>query len=335
MEPNVLLLRFSSIGDLLLTTPLIRALRTRHPGGRITVVTRESMADVMRHNPRIDELITWRHGTPLTGLIGRLRSVDWSHRLDLHDSLRSRIIRWRVGGRWTSYPKHRIRRGLLILTRRRFGGQLGPVVHRYFEAARELDVAVDGLPAEFFLSREAEAAAERFLMENGLGRSRRLVALAPGAAHFTKRWPEAHWHRLVQLLLPKYDLMVLGGPGDREFGQRLAPEPTNGIASAAGSFPLITSAALLKLADAVVVGDTGLLHLATAVGTPAVALYGPGVEEFGFFPYQAAARVLQQVDLDCRPCSAHGSDRCPLGHHRCMVDTTPAMVAQALAEPIR
>ncbi len=334
MEPDILLLRFSAIGDLILTTPLLRALRTRYPGGRITMVTREDLADTLRHNPRLDRLITWRHGTPLSGLITELRAGHWTHRLDLHDSLRSRWIRHRVGGRWTRYSKHRFRRTLLIASKGRLGGDLGPVAERYFTAARQLDVAPDGAPAEFFLSREAEAAADRFLSQHGLGRHRRLIALVPGAAHRTKRWPEPYWHELIERLLTDHDVVILGGPAERDLGQRLVPVARNGLANAAGAFSLVTSGALVKRADVIVSGDTGLLHLATAVGTPAVALYGPGIRQFGFFPYRARATVLEQ-QLGCRPCRAHGSDACPRGHHRCLVDTLPEAVLAAVRAPIR
>lgn len=334
MPPNVLFVRFSSIGDLILTTPLLRAIRARHPGARLTFVVREDMADTLRHNPRLDELITWRHGTPLGPLAEQLRAIPWTHRLDLHQSLRSLRLRAMVGGAWHSYPKHRLRRTLLIATRRRLGQPIAPIAERYFAAARDLDVTPDGHAAEFFIAADADREAASFLADAGLGLRRRLVALVPGAARATKRWPEEHWHALVAKLAPTCDSVILGGPAERHLGERLARTGGPAVASAAGRFSLLVSAALLKRADVAVAGDTGLLHLATAVGTPVVGLYGPGVVELGFFPYQAAASVLQQ-DLSCRPCSAHGSDRCPLGHHRCLRDTPPDAVVNALARPIR
>lgn len=331
---NILLVRFSSIGDLVLTTPLVRALRARHPAARLTFVVREDMADVLRHNPRIDELITWRHGTPLAPLVRRLRDGDWTHRLDLHASLRSWRLRQQVGGRWSSYPKRRLGRALLIASRRRFGRPLEPVAERYFAAAADLDVAPDGGPAEFFTSVEADQQAAAFLAGAGLGRERRLIALVPGAAHATKRWPAGHWRDLVGRLAPGNDVVILGGPAERDIGIELARTGGARVLNAAGRFPLLISAALLKRADVAVAGDTGLLHLATAVGTPVVGLYGPGVVELGFFPYRAPARVLEQ-ELACRPCSVHGSARCPLGHHLCLRGTTPEAVVTALARPIR
>ncbi|MGH7594477.1 MAG: glycosyltransferase family 9 protein, partial [Gemmatimonadales bacterium] len=193
MPPNILVVRFSSIGDLILTTPLLRAIRVRHPQARITFVVREDMADTLRNNPHVDELIDWRRGSSLPALARRLRAQRWTHRLDLHNSLRSHLLRRLLGGRWTSYPKHRLRRQLLIATHGKRGGRLGHVAERYFAAARDLDVTPDGRPAEFFTTPAADAEAAAFLAQRSLGRARPVIAIAPGAAHFTKRWPPHHW----------------------------------------------------------------------------------------------------------------------------------------------
>ncbi len=332
--PDILLVRFSAIGDLILTTPLLRALRLRHPTARITFVTREEMADTLRHNPRIDRLVTWRRSDPLSSLATELKGHPWTHRLDLHGSLRSRLLRQMVGGHWTGYPKHRVRRQLLIATKARHGGDLGPVAERYFQAARELDVSPDGGPAEFYTTSQIERDVDAFLARHGLGRERRLIAIGPGAAHFTKRWPPEYWSALVRRLRSGSDIVILGGPAERNLGDQLANEGGDTTVNAAGMFSLVGSGALLKRAKTLVSGDTGLLHLATAVGVPVLGLYGPGIREFGFFPYRAPARVLEQ-QLYCRPCSSHGGPRCPEGHHRCLRYTTPEMVATALTEPIR
>jgi lipopolysaccharide heptosyltransferase II len=333
-QPDILIVRFSSMGDLLLTTPLLRAIRTRYPGCRITFVVREDHADTLRHNPRIDRLITWRRGSPLRPLVRQLRSETFTHRLDLHGSLRSRLLRWLVGGKWSGYPKRRLRRWLLIFSRRRLGGALGHVADRFFEAARELGIHPDGGPPEFFVSAESERAAIDFIAAHGVGRDRGLVAIAPGAAHATKRWPVEHWEALVLRLRSRADVLILGGPAEAALGEHLATVGGPTVVSAAGKFSLVGSAALLRRAKVLAVGDTGLLHLATAVGTPVVGLYGPGVAELGFFPYQAAATVLQR-DLKCRPCSKHGSAKCPLGHHHCLREILPHEVAAAMDRPPR
>ncbi len=293
------------------------------------MVVREDMAETLRYNPRLTELITWRHRSPLEPLVRQLREVDWTHRLDLHGSLRSLRLRHQVGGHWHGYPKHRWRRSLLIRSGGRLGGTLEPIAERYFAAAVGLDVIPDGGPPEFFTSREEEQRVDAWLDQRGLGRERALVALAPGAAHFTKRWPSSHWEALVRRLRGRYDLVVVGGRAEQEVAAAMVAAGGERTASAAGEFTLTDTAVALRRARTLVAGDTGVLHLATAVGTPAVALYGPTVAAFGFFPYQARATVLERP-LDCRPCSAHGGQRCPLGHHRCLVDIAPEEVAAAV-----
>jgi heptosyltransferase-2 len=208
----------------------------------------------------------------------------------------------------------------LDLARRRV-----PVAERYFEAARRLGVRPDADPPEFFLGAAARARVHHWLRERGL-RDVPVVALAPGAAHATKRWPIAHWVAAAERLRAAgFHLVVVGGPDDRGAAQQLAPL----AALAAGAFTLQETGALLAQARAVVSGDTGVMHMATGVGTPVVALFGPTVEQFGFFPYRARAAVLQR-DLPCRPCSTMGSARCPLGHHRCLRDIAPLEVADAV-----
>ena len=328
--PAILLVRFSSIGDLLLTTPLLRALRARHPGARISFVVREDMAETLLHNPRLTELIPWQRGSSLTDLAHQLRATPWTHRLDLHGSLRSHALRRLVGGHWEGFSKQRIRRALLLRTGATRGGALGPVAERYFAAAAGLDVRPDGGPAEFFTTREAEREADAFLAEQQVGTTRTLLALAPGAAHFTKRWPPDRWAALVRRLRSTADVVILGGPDDREIATMIAEAGGPTVANAAGRFSLTGTAALLKRSRALISCDTGVLHLATAVGTPVVGLYGPTVEQFGFFPYQARATVVERA-LSCRPCSSHGGPTCPLGHHRCMTEILPEAVAAAVA----
>src|SRR5205807_2245094 len=143
----------------------------------------------------------------------------------------------------------------------------------------------------------------------------------------TKRWPIAHWAALAERLRAGgYRAAVVGGPEDRGLAQQ--PVAGGAAASAAGEFSLQETGALLQCARVVVSGDTGIMHMATGVGTPVVALFGPTVAQFGFFPYVAPSEVLER-ELDCRPCSATGTAACPLGHHRCLADITPADVAAA------
>ncbi len=323
----VLLVRFSSIGDILLTTPLVRALARRHPEAKLVYVTKRAMAPLVADNPHLAEVVMLEPGEPVRHLARRLRRCGPTHGLDLHGSLRSAALRLLVSCRWSGYGKRKVARGLLISTKLDVYGRRMPVAERYFDAARQLDTRPDGGPPEFCLGRGATERVAQWLGARGLADAR-LAALAPGAAHATKRWPVAHWGALTERLRAAgYAAVVVGGPDDRGLAQQLVV--SGAVASAAGEFSLQETGALLARARVVISGDTGVMHMAAGVGAPLVALFGPTVEQFGFFPYQVPAIVLQR-DLDCRPCSATGTANCPLGHHRCLADVAPADVLGAV-----
>jgi heptosyltransferase-2 len=323
----VLLVRFSSIGDILLTTPLIRALAARHPEARLVYVTKRSMAPLVADHPALAEVVALEPNEALGAFAHRLRLLAPTHGLDLHGSVRSAVLRLLVRSHWTGYRKRKLARSTLISVGVDLYGRAGPVAERYFEAARALDVRPDGRPAEFFLGTGARERVGGWLSEKGLA-DVPLAALAPGAAHATKRWPVAHWIALAERLRQGgYVPVVVGGPDDRGAAQQLTA--SGAVESGAGEFSLQETGSLLVRAKVLVSGDTGVMHMATAVGTPVVALFGPTVEQFGFFPYRAPSVVLQR-DLGCRPCSASGTVTCPLGHHRCLVDLPPALVAEAV-----
>jgi heptosyltransferase II len=324
----LLLVRFSSIGDILLTTPLVRALARRHPEAKLVYVTKRAMAPLVADNPYLAEVVTLEPGEPTRHLARRLRPLAPTHGLDLHGSLRSRGLRMLVRCRWSGYRKRKLARGLLINIGLDIYRNHTPVAERYFQAARRLDAQPDGGPPEFYISAGASQRAAQWLADHGVGANERLAALAPGAAHATKRWAIAHWSALAERLRADgYRPLVVGGPDDRGLAQQLAVG--GGALSAAGECSLQETGALLTRSRVVVSGDTGVMHMATGVGTPVVALFGPTVGQFGFFPYRARAVVLERP-LDCRPCSATGTAVCPLGHHRCLEDIMPDEVAAAV-----
>jgi heptosyltransferase-2 len=332
---NVLAVRFSSIGDVLLTTPLLRAIRRRHPTSRITVLTKPACVPLLSHNPHVSQVLALSPERTLAGVAGELRKAEYTHLLDLHDSVRTRLLRALVPGRWTSYPKHRIARAVLIHSKRNIYRDTRPVAERYFAAARQLDVKPDGHPPDLFLAAESVREVSEWLATTGLGRSRPLIALAPGAAHATKRWPLEHWRTLFDRLVDGgSDVVIVGGSDDASLGASLVNGARAHARNAAGRFGLQSTGALLQRAATLVSGDTGVMHMATAVGTPVVALFGPTVRHFGFFPYTPRARVVE-LGLPCRPCSSKGGPRCPLGHHRCMRDIATEQVYEALRQGLQ
>jgi heptosyltransferase-2 len=334
LSPDVLVVRFSAIGDILLTTPLLRAIRTRHPGARIAVLTKEPYVPLLSHNPHVNEVLSVAPDEGILAIAERIRGVRYSHLLDLHGNLRSHALRRLAPGPWRSYDKRTLQRTLLITTKRDGYGDVVPVAERYFEAAKELEVDPDGGPPDFFISEEADCRAAERLAALGLGRERPIVALAPGAAHATKRWPVEHWVELIARITPTgADIAVLGGPDDAEAAGEIARAAGGSVGSLAGALGLQETGAVIRRAELLISGDTGVMHMATGVGTPVVALFGPTVRQFGFFPYRSPAEVVE-LDLPCRPCSAHGTRRCPLGHHHCMRQMAPDLVYAALVRAL-
>jgi len=328
--PSILAIRFSSIGDVLLTTPLIRAIRERYPAAHLAWLTKSAFAPLLSDNPRLNEVITLSPDQPLTSLAEDLRERRFTHILDLHGSLRTRMLRFLVPGRWSRYQKYRLAREILIRYKKNVYPRYAPVPERYFDAASSLGVKPDGGPPEFFLQGQAREDAATWLATGGLSLERGLVAVAPGAAHNTKRWPAEYWRELVERLTALgFAIVVVGGPEDLALGNAVAEAGGTLAANAAGKFGLQGTGALLARCQVVVSGDTGIMHMATGVNTPVVALFGPTVRAFGFFPYSTRAVVLER-DLDCRPCTAWGTERCPLGHHRCLRDIAAGDVEQVV-----
>jgi len=169
-----------------------------------------------------------------------------------------------------------------------------------------------------------------WLRQEGITDMVRPVAIAPGAAHATKHWPLEHWEGLTRRLVAQgCRVVVIGGSDDAPLGSILARVAPDRVHNAAGQFQLQETGALLQRTSVVVSGDTGVMHMATAVAAPVVALFGPTVQPFGFFPYTPRATVLE-LSMSCRPCTSKGGSRCPLGHHRCLRDITPELVHEAL-----
>jgi heptosyltransferase-2 len=308
--PRVLVLRFSSLGDVVLTTPLLRAIARRHPGAEITFAVRARYADLLEGNPAVAAIV------PPAGLAARFTPASFDVRLDLQDSFGSRRLRHALGAPWGVVDRGRLERWLLIwLGTDRYDSHRS-VVARFFAAAGALDVTPDGGPPEVFPSPEDHRRA-------GALAPPEFVALAPGASRASKRWPPAHWRDLAARLRARGLAVVAVGSAE-ERPLLLGP----GIVEAYG-LPLRTTAALLARARIVVANDSGMLHLATAVRRPVIDLLGPTDRRFGNDPYGVPSQVIERR-LPCRPCSPFGSDHCPLGHHRCMIEIEPAVVAAAV-----
>ncbi|WP_419788354.1 glycosyltransferase family 9 protein [Pseudodesulfovibrio sp.] len=322
--------RLGHLGDVALLTGVLDHWREER-GLSFVVATRSPNSPLLEHHPAVSEVIALEDAD-LKGGAWFAKSRELAARfrghplIDLHDTLRSRILSLVWKGKVSRYPKFSITRRLFAKTRSaRFRATLEAlnVPQRY---ALALDATPPDMasvaPRLFFSTEEIETAQKRLAP---LTRERPLVALHPYATHPAKEWPRGHWLNLTALLASEgYDWVVVGRdkapllPGnDRDL--------TNGT-------NLRETCAILSQADLLVTSDSGPMHLGTGAGTPVIGLFGPTAKAWGFFPSGPQDTVLE-LEMPCRPCSLHGGRPCESGH-RCMAAMEPEMVMQAVCEKL-
>jgi heptosyltransferase-2 len=339
---KTLFVRFSSVGDLLLTTPALRSLRRRFPECRIDVLVRSEYAGLLRGNPSCNTILEFPAGGTLAELLRlreRVRQAGYDLIVDLHGSLRSRILCHGLRN-VVRFRKRVIPRWLLLRFKADWyslwGGSPG-MAERYLEALRPWGVRDDCGGLEVFPPAEARAAADELAATVWpSGREEGMVGIAPSARHATKRWPWEHFAETGAELSRKHrkGVIIFGGAEDRELcgsvSRRIRElHPTVELLDASGRLPLLGTAALMDRCAVVVTNDSGLMHLAAARKRRIVACFGSTVRQFGFYPPAELSIVVEEHGLPCRPCTHIGRAECPLGHFRCMTAIAPARVTAA------
>ena len=320
---NTLVIQTAFLGDVVLTMPLLTALAQAH--GPVDVITTPQAAPLLEDHPAVAAVIPYdkrgaqRGARASWALARRLRGNHYQRAYLPHRSWRSAALAWAAGipervgfddsaARW-SYTS-RVPRNMTLHETRRLLALAGGA-----PAAADVDF---GLPdGEFHLAGE-------WLARHGI--SQPFLAMAPGSVWGTKRWP-CYPDLAAQLDL---SVVVVGGPEDREAAAAIVSAAGGRAASAAGETSLPLSTAIISRARLLVTNDSAPLHLAGAVGTPVVAIFGPTVPAFGFGPLGPDDVIVEEPGLECRPCSPHGPMTCPLGHHRCMLDIPVDTVERAV-----
>ncbi|HUQ46123.1 MAG TPA: lipopolysaccharide heptosyltransferase II [Gemmatimonadaceae bacterium] len=323
-----LVIQTSFIGDTVLTTPLLAQLANRGP---VDVVTTPLSATLLVGHPAVREVIPYDKRGEDAGLRGflrmarRLRSGSYDIAFLAQGSLRSAAlavvagIPQRIGFSTSS--------GSWLYTRR------VPYREDLHHAARLLQLArpngrepsAEELRPTLVPGPAEQLAVDGLLRTHGVAPGDALVALAPGSVWGTKRWP--FYPELASELASFAHIVVVGGSEDAPLAAAIHDSVPSAI-DATGRLSLLASAELLRRCAILVTNDSAPDHLASAVDTPTVALFGPTVPDFGFGPLASRATVLGLDTLPCRPCDRHGPARCPLGHHRCMRDLAPELVAE-------
>jgi ADP-heptose:LPS heptosyltransferase len=315
-EPmKILVLRFSSIGDIVLTTPVVRQLHQQVPNAQVHFATKPAYRSLLEANPYVAK--THVLSGSLGELVRELRAERFDFIVDLHNNLRTRLIRLQLPGvPGRAFDKLNLQKWLLVNFKI---NKLPPVhiVDRYRAAAAPLGIRDDGGGLDYFIPPGQEVDVAEVLPEGF--QQGGYVAVAIGAQHATKRLPV---DKLIELVgkLKRRPVVLLGGPEDESTGHIIELAFGGTLVNACGRFSLHQSASLVRQAMYVVSHDTGLMHIAAAFGKTVISVWGNTVPEFGMYPYRTAFEALEVPDLPCRPCSKIGFAECPQGHFRCMRD---------------
>ena len=311
---KILIIRFSSIGDIVLTTPVIRCLK-QQLGAEIHFLTKKRFQQLVEPNPYIDRIHAIN--SKVSEVMPQLKEVGFDHVIDLHRNLRSLQVKLALRAPSRAFDKLNWQKWLMV----RFKINRLPDIHivdRYLATALPLGIKKDGQGLDYFIPETDEVDPKTILPTN----AGPYVAFVIGAAHATKRLPESKIIAMCKKI--SQPVILLGGPGEKEVGESIAAAAGEHVINACGSLRLHQSASVVRQADKVVSHDTGLMHVAAAFQKEIISIWGNTIPEFGMYPYygtQPNRNTTQQVShLSCRPCSKIGYQSCAKGHFKCMME---------------
>jgi ADP-heptose:LPS heptosyltransferase len=336
-----LIIRFSSIGDIVLTTPVIRCLKKQVMDAEIHFLVKASFRSVIENNPYIDKLHVLAHSWEL--MIEELKTEEYDYIIDLHHNVKTLRLKNELRKKSFSFYKLNIEK--YIYTSLRIN--LLPKIHivdRYLKTVKSFGVKNDNAGLDYFISPKEEIKKEDIPASHHAG----YIACVIGAAHFTKRWPVHKWKKFCESM--NHPVILLGGKEDNTNGNEIAAIDPIKVYNACGKFSINESADIVRKAKVVISNDTGLMHIAAAYKRPIISLWGNTVPSFGMYPYYGSSpksslkerafrqsenfEIIQTNKLWCRPCSKIGYNKCPLGHFKCMekidVDKVIAAVKKRL-----
>ena len=314
---KILVIRFSSMGDIIYTTPVVRCLKEQLPGAEIHFLTKPAFKYIYDNNPYTDKLLLLKPN--LSDTIAEIKAEKYDYIIDLHNNLRTAIIKLRTGIKSSTYRKQTIRKWLSL----KLNLKLVPPVHlvdRYLKATAFLGIKNDGLPINYYLKAGHELS--KLLPQS---HQNKYIAFVIGATHFTKRMPNEKIINICRQI--NYPVVLLGGNDVKANGEIIAQALGDKIYNACGITTLDESVYLVSKAEKVVGFDTGLTHIAEAFNRPIASVWGGTAPELlGVQPYHVKDAIVVEIDLPCRPCSKFGLEKCPLGHFKCMNDIPENLV---------
>ncbi len=336
---SILVIRLSSLGDIVLSSLLVRVLRKTFPSARIDYLLKEEYASLMQYNKHLSTVIEF----PKDGNFNdvrrfrkRISSTGYDLIVDLHGSLRSRVMC--LGSkRVVRISKRVLARFFLIQFHwnlyNRFGGAPS-VAERYVETVKEFGVTDDGRGLEIHAETSNTQRAETLLRELQIRSGTRVLGLCPSARHENKMWPAERFTEAAVRLSDTFDAVLIFGSASEserclEIAATIQQQKGLRAVNLAGKISILETAAMMDHCSLIITNDSGLMHVASARQRPVVALFGPTTRELGFFPFRTRSSVIEHNTLSCRPCTHIGLPACPLGHFRCMLELDVSRVVDA------
>ncbi|MCK9207654.1 MAG: glycosyltransferase family 9 protein [Salinivirgaceae bacterium] len=306
-----LIVRFSSIGDIVLTTPVIRGLKQQVEEAQVHFLTKPQFAAILSENPYIDKLITLKE--PISETIREIESEEYDYIIDLHHNLRTSILKRKTGIMAFSFDKLNFKKWLLVNLKI----NLLPDVHivdRYLDTVKHFDVQGDGRGLDYFIPATDEVVPEQM---HAAFKGKYMVAVV-GANHFTKQIPADKMVNIInQSGIP---VCLVGGKDVLEQAQLVEQNLKVPFLNTVGKISLHQSASFIRQSAVVLTPDTGMMHIAAAFKKDIISLWGNTIPELGMYPYRAGehSKHFEIKGLRCRPCSKIGYKKCPKGHFKCM-----------------
>lgn len=305
-----LIIRFSSIGDIVLTTPVVRCLRKKFPDAQIHYLTKQSFASIVLTNAYINKVHVFKDD--MDAIIEELKKENFDYIIDLHHNLRTlRIKQVLKKIKSFSFNKLNIQKWVFV----NFKINIMPdkhIVDRYMETVKSLGVVNDGLGLDYFIQDKDVVDQKDIPISHLHG----YIGIVIGAAHNTKKLPV---HKLKELCSNiNHPIILLGDKEDYSNATQISSVDPIKIYNACGKYNLNESADLVRRAKLIISHDTGLMHIAAAFKKDIISVWGNTVPSFGMYPYKTNYEIFGVNKLWCRPCSKIGYDKCPLGHFKCM-----------------
>ena len=308
---KILIIRFSSIGDIVLTTPVIRCLKQQIPNCEVHYLTKKSFKGILENNPNITKIYSFEK--KIQEVTQQLKKENFDFVVDLHNNLRSMQVKRILSKPSSSFSKLNFKKFILV----KFKINKMPAVHvvdRYMKAVEKLGVINDNKGLDYFIPKKDEVAISTLPATHHNG----YLGFVIGAKHFTKQLPVEKIIAICKKI--NSPIVLLGGKEDDLRAQEIEKAVGATIYNACGKYNLNQSASLIKQAIKIISHDTGLMHIAAAFKKDIVSVWGNTVPAFGFAPYLPGegSKIVEVKNLSCRPCSKIGYNKCPKGHFKCM-----------------